>query len=101
MPAWRRYRRRRATKVRGVVANAAWSSPKASTNGRSRPSAKTKVPYYITTNDQPIFAFAGLWDSSKTDSGERIESVTHITLPANDLADYSSNQWRGHFNVIT
>jgi putative SOS response-associated peptidase YedK len=27
---------------------------------------KSKVPYYITTNDQPIFAFAGLWDSSRT-----------------------------------
>ena len=46
---------------------------------------KTKLPYYITTNDQPIFAFAGLWDSSRTDSGARIESVTHITLPANGL----------------
>jgi putative SOS response-associated peptidase YedK len=46
---------------------------------------KSKVPYYIHTNDQPIFAFAGLWDSSKTDSGDRIESVTHITLPANSL----------------
>jgi hypothetical protein len=25
---------------------------------------------------QPIFAFAALWDSSRTDSGERIESGT-------------------------
>jgi putative SOS response-associated peptidase YedK len=50
-----------------------------------QPDGKSKVPFYITTNDQPIFAFAGLWDSSKTDAGERIESVTHITLPANKL----------------
>lgn len=28
---------------------------------------------------------AGLWDVSKTDAGDRIESVTHITLPANKL----------------
>jgi putative SOS response-associated peptidase YedK len=46
---------------------------------------KTKIPFYITASDQPVFAFAALWDSSKTDTGERIESVTHITLPANSL----------------
>jgi putative SOS response-associated peptidase YedK len=46
---------------------------------------KIKVPYYIHCNDQPIFAFAALWDSSKTATGERIESVVHITVPANNL----------------
>jgi putative SOS response-associated peptidase YedK len=46
---------------------------------------KTKVPYYIHTNDQPIFAFAALWDSSRTETGVIIESVTHITLPANSV----------------
>ena len=46
---------------------------------------KTKVPFYIHTNDQPIFAFAGLWDASKTEDGTYIESVTHITVPANSL----------------
>jgi putative SOS response-associated peptidase YedK len=46
---------------------------------------KTKVPYYIHVTDQEIFAFADLWDSSRTNAGERIESVTHITLPANPL----------------
>jgi putative SOS response-associated peptidase YedK len=46
---------------------------------------KTKVPYYIHTNDQSIFAFAGLWDASRTDDGTYIESVTHITLPANNI----------------
>jgi putative SOS response-associated peptidase YedK len=46
---------------------------------------KTKVPFYITTNDQDVFAFAGLWDSSRTDGGEYIESVTPITVPANSL----------------
>jgi putative SOS response-associated peptidase YedK len=40
---------------------------------------KTKVPYYIHVTDQEIFAFADLWDSSRTNAGERIESVTHIT----------------------
>jgi len=35
--------------------------------------------------DQPIFAFAGLCDLSRTDAGERVESVTHITVPANPL----------------
>jgi putative SOS response-associated peptidase YedK len=46
---------------------------------------KTKIPFYITLNDQDVAAFAGLWDSSRSDSGETIESVTHITVPANRL----------------
>ena len=46
---------------------------------------KSKVPFYITLNDQDIAAFAGLWDSSRTDAGAYIESVTHITVPANNL----------------
>jgi putative SOS response-associated peptidase YedK len=46
---------------------------------------KTKVPFYIHVNDQDTFAFAGLWDSSRTDAGDRIESCTHITVPANKL----------------
>ena len=44
---------------------------------------RTKVPYYIHLNDQDMFAFAGLWDSSRTDQGEVIESCVHITMPAN------------------
>jgi len=55
---------------------------------------KTKVPFYITANDQPIFAFAALWDTSKTDGGERIESVAHITLPANGLLEEIHNTKR-------
>lgn len=46
---------------------------------------KTKIPYYIHLNDQAIFAFAGLWDASYTERGEKIESCTHLTLPANRL----------------
>jgi putative SOS response-associated peptidase YedK len=46
---------------------------------------RTKVPYYIHLNDQEIFAFAGLWDSSRNDRGERIESCVHLTMPANGL----------------
>jgi putative SOS response-associated peptidase YedK len=46
---------------------------------------KTKQPYYIHLNDQPVFAFAGLWDSSKPEDGDPIESCVHITMPANRL----------------
>jgi len=46
---------------------------------------RTKIPFYIHLNDQPIFAFAGLWDSSRTDAGEIIESCVHITMPANRI----------------
>jgi len=50
-----------------------------------QPDGKTKIPFYIHTVDQDICAFAGLWDSSRTDTGEVVESVTHITVPANNL----------------
>jgi putative SOS response-associated peptidase YedK len=55
---------------------------------------KSKVPFYITLNDQDIAAFAGLWDSSRTDAGEFIESVTHITVPANGLMGEIHNTQR-------
>jgi putative SOS response-associated peptidase YedK len=44
-----------------------------------------KRPYYIRLADQPIFAFAALWDRSIKPDGVAVESVVHITLPANDL----------------
>lgn len=44
-----------------------------------------KQPWYIGCADQPTFAFAGLWDSSKPPEGEPILSCTIITLPASPL----------------
>jgi putative SOS response-associated peptidase YedK len=44
-----------------------------------------KAPYYIHLNDQSTFAFAALWDRSVKTDGTAIESVVHITLPANEL----------------
>ena len=41
---------------------------------------KTKVPFFIHVDDQEVFAFAGLWDSSRTDAGDTIESCTHIKI---------------------
>jgi putative SOS response-associated peptidase YedK len=46
---------------------------------------KSRVPYYIHLNDQEIFAFAGLWDASRTAQGTWIESCVHLTIPANHL----------------
>jgi putative SOS response-associated peptidase YedK len=46
---------------------------------------KTKQPYYITLNDQDIFGFAALWDSSTGADGVAIESCTIVTMPANEL----------------
>jgi putative SOS response-associated peptidase YedK len=46
---------------------------------------KSRVPYYIHLNDQEIFAFAGLWDASRTAQGTWIESCVHLTMPANHL----------------
>jgi putative SOS response-associated peptidase YedK len=41
-----------------------------------------KQPFYIGCADQPVFGFAGLWDSSKRDDGTVLESFTIITMPA-------------------
>jgi putative SOS response-associated peptidase YedK len=49
-------------------------------NGEGR-----KAPYYIHLADQSAFGFAALWDRSFKPDGTAIESVVHITLPANDL----------------
>ena len=50
-----------------------------------------KMPYYIHLADQPIFAFAALWDRSLKPDGTAIESVVHITMPANDLMRFIHN----------
>ncbi len=47
--------------------------------------AGRKAPFFIHVNDQPLFAFAGLWDRSIKADGTAVESVVHISMPANDL----------------
>jgi putative SOS response-associated peptidase YedK len=44
-----------------------------------------KQPWYIGCADQPLCAFAGLWDSSTRPDGEALLSVTVVTLPASPL----------------
>lgn len=46
---------------------------------------KSKIPFYIHLNDQEVFAFAGLYEASRTAQGEIIESCVHLTMPANGL----------------
>jgi putative SOS response-associated peptidase YedK len=46
--------------------------------------AKTR-PYFFSMADGSLFAFAGLWDSWKDDSGETIETCSIITTAANSL----------------
>jgi len=52
---------------------------------QTQPDGKSRVPYYIHLNDQETFAFAGLWDASRTAQGTWVESCTHLTMPANRL----------------
>jgi putative SOS response-associated peptidase YedK len=47
--------------------------------------AGRKAPFYIHLNDQPVFAFAALWDRSIKAGGTAVESVVHITMPAIEL----------------
>jgi putative SOS response-associated peptidase YedK len=44
-----------------------------------------KFPYFISLADQDCFGFAALWDRSFPAEGAAIESVAHITMPANEL----------------
>jgi putative SOS response-associated peptidase YedK len=46
---------------------------------------KSKQPFYITMNDQDMFGFAALWDSSTSADGVTVESCTIVTMPANKL----------------
>lgn len=56
---------------------------------QSVPGQNQKQPYYIQITDPDYlvgggqFGFAGLWESSRRDDGEVIESFTIITMPAN------------------
>jgi putative SOS response-associated peptidase YedK len=45
----------------------------------------SKTPFYITCADQPVFGFAGLWESSRGAEGTALESCTIITMPPNPL----------------
>jgi putative SOS response-associated peptidase YedK len=42
-----------------------------------------KQPYAITAADQPVFAFAGLWESWKPKDGEAVETFTILTTDSN------------------
>jgi putative SOS response-associated peptidase YedK len=45
----------------------------------------SKTPFYITCADQPVFGFAGLWESSAGADGTVLASCTIITMPPNPL----------------
>jgi len=45
--------------------------------------AGRKQPFAITARDQPLFAFAGLWERWKPDTGEAVETFTIVTTDAN------------------
>jgi putative SOS response-associated peptidase YedK len=44
-----------------------------------------KQPYYITSSDGSLLAFAGLWDVWKKNDGEKLTSFTIITTTPNAL----------------
>jgi len=57
--------------------------------------AADKQPWFIGCADQPVFAFAGLWDVSTSEGGEPIVSCTIITLPASPMmADIHNSKHR-------
>jgi putative SOS response-associated peptidase YedK len=46
-----------------------------------------KQPYFIRVEDDPTFAFAGLYDLHKEDDGELLGSYTILTTSANKLME--------------
>ena len=46
---------------------------------------KIKIPMYFTLKSEPIFAFAGLWDSWKNPLGQTVETFTIVTTEPNEL----------------
>jgi putative SOS response-associated peptidase YedK len=46
-----------------------------------------KQPYYIRLKHNNLFAFAGLWEHWKSETGEILESCTIIVTHANELVD--------------
>ena len=44
-----------------------------------------KVPYYITSIDESLLAFAGLWDAWKKPDGETLTTFTIITTTPNEM----------------
>lgn len=51
-----------------------------------------KQPYYITVPDDPLFAFAGLYEQSTGADGEPVESYTIITTEPNELMSTLHNR---------
>ena len=47
--------------------------------------SRRKQPWLVYLADRRPMAFAGLWEYSHTDDGERVESCTIVTAPANAL----------------
>jgi len=50
---------------------------------RSDPITKMKEPIYIYLKNEPLFAFAGLWETWQSSDGSEIRSCTIITTQAN------------------
>ena len=50
-----------------------------------QPVGRPRQPWFVGLANKEIMPFAGLWDRSKRADGVMIESVTIITLPANEF----------------
>jgi len=49
------------------------------------PGQKTKQPYFISLCDEPVFAFAGLWEHWTSPEGAGVDSCTIVTTDANEF----------------
>lgn len=49
------------------------------------PGQKAKQPYLISVRNEPVFAFAGLWECWHDPAGKEFESCSIITTDANEV----------------
>jgi putative SOS response-associated peptidase YedK len=62
---------------------------------------KTFIPYRLVCTDQPLFAFAGLWDEYEDTDGHEHHTFSIITVPANSLVESIHDRMPVILNRIT
>ncbi|MFD1674105.1 SOS response-associated peptidase [Alicyclobacillus fodiniaquatilis] len=51
-----------------------------------------KQPFYIHVESQPIFSFAGIYDTLESENGEKVSTFAIITCPPNDRTEKIHNR---------
>ncbi len=61
---------------------------------------KHRQPYFVHVRDRDVFGVAGLWDRWVSEEDDVIESVTLISVPANELVSGIAGPVRGMPSIL-